>query len=120
VTFPPGAHSGPGRPLLENAAAATIAAARQRIGPGRAFPPPPPQNLTAEERAEAVDVISKGGGCPCCGGIHAAEDYGCPRLSWFRRDADGMLVEGAFFPDGQWDSERVIFADPKGETGDGS
>lgn len=118
MTFPPGAPATPGRAPLDGAAAAVIAQARQRITGTRQFPPAPPQNLTDEQRAEAVDVIAKGGGCACCGGIHAAEDYGCPRLSWFRRDADGVLVEGTYFPDGQWDPERVIFADPKGETDD--
>jgi hypothetical protein len=80
----------------------------------------PAKPLTAEERAEALDTISKGGGCPCCGGIHTAADFGCPRLSWFRRDADGMLIEGSFWPDGSWDASKILFADDDAEAGDGS
>jgi hypothetical protein len=119
VTFPPGAPATPGRAPLDGAAAAVIASARQRITGTRTFPPAPAKALTDEERAEALDTISKGGGCACCGGIHAAADHGCPRLASFRLDGDGKLTEGTYFPDGQWDPERVIFADPKGETDDG-
>jgi hypothetical protein len=120
VTYPPAAQSfGAGRPPLDSAASATLASVRARMGGQRPFPQPPAKALTPEERAEAVAAIGAGGGCGCCGGIHAAEEWGCPRLAWFRRDADGRLAEGVFFADGQWDARRVIFADPADEAPEG-
>jgi hypothetical protein len=114
VTFPPGPAAGPGRPLLETAASAAISAARQRIG-GPRFPLPPVPPLSDEERAEALDVIAKGGSCALCGGIHAAADHGCPRLASFELDGDGNIRAGTFWPDGQYDTSRVVYADPAGE-----
>ena len=113
-----GGHS---RPPLENAAAAALAAARGRMGtPRPQFPPP--QKLSAETEAQVLQTVAEGGACPCCGGVHFAADYGCPRLSSFRRDADGMLVEGTYWKDSEWDSSRIMFANPDqgGEAGDGA
>jgi hypothetical protein len=114
VSFPAGGSTGP---PLEGAASAALAAVRQRMGPGRPFPAPEPRKLTDEERAQAMAAIAQGQGCPCCGGIHVQEDFGCPRLAWFRRDADGRLTEGVYWADGSWDTRRITFADPAEETG---
>jgi hypothetical protein len=75
------------------------------------FPPAVAQKLTAEQQAEAIQTIAGGGGCPICGGIHAAEPWGCPRLSSFRRDADGMIVEGTYWRDGEYDTSKIVYAD---------
>jgi hypothetical protein len=121
VSIGPGG-GGYSRPPLENAAAAALAAARGRMGSGPRFPLPPPQKLTAEEKAEALSTIAQGGACGLCGGIHAAAEYGCPRLASFRRDADGVIVEGTFWPDGSWDRSGIVFATDatEGEAGDGA
>lgn len=66
MTFNPGGGSGFTRPPLENAASSVLAAARGRMGGQRSFPQAPPQKLTAEQQAEALDIISKGAGCRCC------------------------------------------------------
>ena len=110
------------RPPLENAASSVLAAARGRMGGQRPFPMPPPQKLTAEQQAEAIDTIAKGGGCGLCGGIHAASEHGCPRLASFRLDGDGQVVEGTFWPDGSWDRSSVVFATDaaEGEGTDGA
>lgn len=85
------------------------------------FPPPAAQKLTAQQQAEAIDTIAKGGGCGLCGGIHAAQEHGCPRLASFRLDGDGRITEGTFWPDGSWDRSSVVFAtDEAEEAGDGA
>jgi len=124
VSFP-GAQGGYGRPPLENMASSVLAAARGRHAAfaGRPqFPPAAVQKLTAEQQAEAIQTIASGGGCGLCGGIHAAQEYGCPRLSSFRLDGDGKIVEGTFWRDGEYDTSRVVFPDTAttGEDGDGT
>ena len=42
------------------------------------FPPAAAQKLTAQQQQEAIQTIAGGGGCPICGGIHAAEAVGLP------------------------------------------
>ena len=110
MTFGPG-QMGAGRPPLEGHASAALAAVRGRMSTGRPQFPPPRQ-LSAEEEAQVLQTVAEGGSCPCCGGVHFAADFGCPRLSSFRRDADGMLVEGTYWPDSQWDKSKIMFADP--------
>ena len=117
----PGAQGGYGRPPLETAASAALAAARGRMGAGRPqFPPP--HKLSPETEAQVLQTVAEGGACQCCGGVHFAADFGCPRLSSFRRDADGMLVEGTYWKDGDYDTSKIMFAsaEPDGEDGDGA
>jgi len=123
VTFNPGG-GGYSRPPLEEAASAALAAVRGRMGSARPYPPPESRKLSPQERAETMQAIQQGGACGCCGGIHVAEEYGCPRLAWFRRDADGRICEGVYWADGQYDARRITFADPadeqETEAGDGA
>ena len=129
MTFPPGAHSSPGRPPLDNAASAVIAAARARLDQRTPIPAlpaaKPPVPLTAEQRAEALDVIKDGGACTLCGGLHQGADLpACPRLATFRLDGDGRVVEGSFWPGTEWAAGRVVLAEDAAEpvegVGDGS
>jgi hypothetical protein len=118
VTFNPGAGGGFARPPLENAASSVLAAARGRMGPRHAYPTaPPPQKLTPEQQAEALDIISKGAGCRCCAGIHPGDEMACPRLASFELDGDGNVRAGSYFPDGQWDRSSVVFATDAAEEG---
>ncbi len=112
MTFNPGGGGGFQRPPLENAASSVLAAARGRMGGQRPQFPPPPK-LSADTEAQVLQTVAEGGACSCCGGVHPAADYGCPRLASFRRDADGMLVEGTYWQDGQWDSSKIMFAHPE-------
>ena len=115
-----------GRPPLESAATAAIRAAQSRIEPGRhrAYAPPQPKVLSEAERREEMDVIGKGGGCRCCGGLHAGDELACPRLATFELDGDGKIKGGSYWPDGTWDTARVLFAEDAAEAteeaGDGS
>lgn len=120
MTFNPGGGGGFQRPPLENAASSVLAAARGRMGGSRPQFPPPPK-LSADTEAQVLQTVAEGGACFCCGGVHPAADFGCPRLASFRRDADGTLVEGTYWQDGQWDSSKIMFAHPEtaGEAGDG-
>lgn len=121
MTFNPS--GGASRPPLEGAASAALAAVKARMGGQRQFPLPAPRALTEQERAEALDVIAKGGGCSLCGGLHAADEHGCPRLASFELDPDGKIRAGTFWPDGSYDTSRVVYADPAGEqegAGDGA
>ena len=119
MSFPPGGGGGFQRPPLEGHASAALAAVRGRMAGGRPQFPQPRQ-LSADEEAQVLQTVAEGGSCACCGGVHFAADYGCPRLASFRRDADGMIVEGTYWPDGQWDSSKIMFAHPEtaGEAGD--
>ena len=110
MTFTPGQMGG-GRPPLENAASSVLAAARGRMGPRHAYPQAaPPQKLTPEQQAEALDIISKGAGCRCCAGIHPGDEMACPRLASFELDGDGNVRAGSYFADGSWDRSSVVFA----------
>lgn len=110
MTFTPG-QMGSGRPPLENAASSVLAAARGRMGGQRPFAPAlPPQKLTPEQQAEALDIISKGAGCRCCAGIHPGDEMACPRLASFELDGDGNVRAGSYFADGSWDRSSVVFA----------
>lgn len=100
------------RPPLENAASSVLAAARGRMSGRHAYPLPaaPPQKLTPEQQAEALDIISKGAGCRCCAGIHPGDEMACPRLASFELDGDGNVRAGSYFADGSWDRSSVVFA----------
>ena len=93
-----------------------IGAARNRIQPPQPVLPPaltrperPP--LTGEDRRALTEAIASGALCRCCGGVHAGTELACPRLAAFELDGDGKVRAGAFWPDGQWDTSRVVFAE---------
>lgn len=120
MAFPPGAPGGRGIPPLENQASAVLAAARGRFSGQRPYLPQQPMQLTADQKAEALDTIAKGGACRCCAGIHPGDEMACPRLASFELDGDGNVRAGTYFPDGQWDRSSVVFAtDAAEEAGDG-
>lgn len=87
------------------------------MGGQRSFPQAPPQKLTAEQQAEALDIISKGAGCRCCAGIHPGDEMACPRLASFELDGDGNIRAGSYFADGSWDRSSVVFATDAAEEG---
>ena len=96
-----------GRPPLDHAAAAVIEAARNRFDRPAQIPPP---RLSVQEKAEVARRTAEGAFCGCCGGFHAGTELACPRLASFKLDGDGSLREGTYWPDGQWDTSRVLFA----------
>ena len=117
MSLPLGGGGGFTRPPLENAASSVLAAARGRMGGQRPYPALPPQKLTPEQQAEALDIISKGAGCRCCAGIHPGDEMACPRLASFELDGDGNVRAGSYFADGQWDRSSVVFATDAAEEG---
>jgi hypothetical protein len=106
-------------PLLEGAAASAIHAARDRAGLDQAprFPVAVRRALTAQERA-AAEETAKDSTCGLCGGLHPAPNMpACPRVAEFETNADGRVIKGRFWPDGDWDTSRVLFvADAAEET----
>ena len=98
------------------------------------------KTLSPEARAEAAGLISAGGGCFICAGIHAGSELACPRLATFSLGGDGVpvelravlpsgevstrivyLSEGTYWPNGTWeDPERVILAEDASEADDES
>jgi hypothetical protein len=121
VTFPAASRS-QGAPLLEGAAEAAIAAARERAGIGGPprFPFPQRPALTGTERTEALKEAAARG-CSLCGGIHFAPNTpACPRVRTFELNPDGRVVKGEFWQDGQWDATRILFvADAAEEATEG-
>ena len=102
-----------GQPLFEDAAAATIAAAR-----GERRRPAVPV-LTAEEKAEAAKVGQKNLYCSLCGGAHALPSTtACPRLASFDLDGEGRLKAGTFWPGRRWAKGRVAFIEDLHEKED--
>jgi hypothetical protein len=109
-------------PMLDGAAQQAIHAARQRAGldqpPLQRFPPPS-RLLTGQERADAAER-GKQDGCQLCGGIHPMPNMpACPRVAEFKCNADGLVIEAKFWPDGDWDSSRVLFLVDAAEPDDG-
>jgi hypothetical protein len=93
-----------GQPPFEDAAAATIAAARGQ----QRRPVLPAQPLTEEDKAEAAKVAQAKLYCTLCGGAHAMPSTpACPRLSSFELDGDGKLKAGTFWPGLKWAKGRV-------------
>lgn len=108
--MPPPSRTSP-QPLLEGAAASAIHAARDRAGLNQAprFPIATRHTLTAEERASA-EQTAKDSTCMLCGGIHPAPNMpACPRVAEFETNPDGRVIRGRFWPDGDWDTSRVLF-----------
>lgn len=102
-----------GQPLLEQAAQDAIAAVRPR--PQYALP------LTPAEQAEADKTERKVPPCQLCLAYHALPGTpGCPRLSSFRLDGDGRVIEGTFRSDRKWADRVVYIEDMKEGDGDGS
>lgn len=93
-----------GQPPFEDAAAATIAAARGE----RRRPVTVPQPLTEEDKAEAAKVEQARLYCTLCGGAHAMPSTpACPRLASFELDGEGKLRAGTFWPGLKWAKGRV-------------
>ena len=98
-------------------ASEVIASARQRISPPQPvipaalMPKAERPELTDKDRRELSEAIAAGAMCRCCAGVHAGTELACPRLAAFELDGDGKVRAGAFWPDGQWDTSRVVFAE---------
>jgi hypothetical protein len=101
-----------------------LAAARTRIDRAGAHRKPEftsrqPRRLPEPDRAEAAAILSAGGGCELCGGLHAGAELACPRLASFRLNGDGAITEGTYWPNGQWENpERVILPEDAEERAD--
>lgn len=100
----------PGGPTmpLDVAATHTIRETQARLGLAPVMPRAP---LTDKERRDASDLFKQGAVCAFCAAIHVgASSPACPRLASGKLNGDGAVVEFAFWPDGQWDQSRVVFA----------
>ena len=99
-----------GQPPFEDAAAATIAAAR-----GQQRRPVLPVPLTPEEQAEADKAAQTAEVCLFCLGYHhAPSTQGCPRLATFQLDGQGRVTSGTYWPGRSWAKGRVVlFEDTK-------
>lgn len=116
----PGIPRSQGVPLLDQAAATAIAAARERAGIGQPprFPFPQRHALTTAERDEALKQAGTNA-CRLCGGLHAAPNSpACPRVRTFELNPDGMVVKGEFWQDGAYDASRVLFLADAAEEGE--
>jgi hypothetical protein len=117
--MPPPAGRATSQPLLEGTAAQAIQGARQRIFGDRPRFPVPVRVLTSEER-DTAHAAAKDLGCRLCGGIHPLPNTpACPRVAEFKCNADGMVIEAKFWPDGDWDASRVLFLVDAAEPDDG-
>lgn len=75
------------------------------------YPPTAPRpTLNDQEKRDAGELVRSGGSCLFCAGIHVgASTPACPRLASGKLNGDGAVVEFSFWPDGQWDTSRVVF-----------
>ena len=94
-----------------------IAQARQRVQPQKPLipaalmPKPERPELTDADRRALGEAIQAGALCACCAGVHAGTELACPRVATFERDGDGKIKAGSYWPDGTWDTSRVVFAE---------
>ena len=105
----PGAYQmGGSAPPFDRTAQDTLAAMQQR-----AQPPPYRRALTEEERAEAEEAARQAEKvCRLCIAIHPLPNTpGCPRLATFKLDGDGLVVEGTFRADTDWQARVVLLED---------
>ncbi len=65
--------------------------------------PETPEPITPEQRE--ILVANR---CSHCGGSHS---IACPRVKRIRFRADNQPLEVEFWPDGQWDTTRVVFVE---------
>lgn len=100
-----------GTPPLEDIAQDVLGAVRPRQRP--VLP------MTAAEKAEAEQAEQKTPPCHLCLCYHALPGSpGCPRLTSFRTDGDGLKVlEGTFRTDRKW-MDRVVPVEDLRESGD--
>lgn len=68
--------------------------------------PEPDDELTATELARLRAEFDQGKGCQHCGGRHARA---CPRVKRLKFHPTGALAEVAFWPDGEWSDDHVIW-----------
>ena len=104
----------PGYVPRRYSAAEIIENARQRTmlsHPVRSLPQPSRPVLTDADRRALSEAIAAGSLCRCCAGVHAGGELACPRLAVFEVDADGRLKGGSYWPDGAYDTSRIIFAE---------
>jgi hypothetical protein len=140
----PGVYRSPGKPPLDDSAQAAIRAAQERLA---AFTPRLPFPMPREEREEALKDAAQTA-CKFCGAWHeGASSPACPRIAKCKMNADGMILEVEFWPDGittsaietdgegnvraityhktdNWDTSRVVrvqdAAEEDGEEDDGA
>lgn len=77
-----------------------------------------PVTLTDADKAAIADALANGGQglCAACGAIHVKPSTpACPRLATWELNGDGSLKAGSNWPDGWWDSSRVLYPEDASE-----
>jgi len=97
---------------LDQAARDTIRTAQHLLAPAAtsALPAAARPALTDQEKRDAGELVSAGKMCAFCAGLHVgASTPACPRLAAGKVNGDGIVTEFSFWPDGQWDTSRIVF-----------
>jgi len=117
VTYP---GQSPGFPPLDPAAQSAISAAQERLAVlTRQRVQLPGRPLSSTEKDEAL-LAAAGSACVLCGGIHpGAGTPACPRVATFELNGDGTVIRGSFWPEGQWDTGKVVFPADLAEQDEG-
>ena len=111
--YTPGRHSSGAAYMAREIIGATRARIQPEapVIPASLLPKPPRPELTDADRQALSEAITSGQLCRICAGIHAGGELACPRLASFTVDRDGNLTAGDYWPDGSYDTSRILFAE---------